>query len=149
MHWDLRGMCFIIISNVFKWCVTLGNRVHGISTETGLKKWWVVWWSIIFAIWSFLVRSLHIDSWRKQSQKWTQERCHGPWRPTYIARCHIFWRRPLPCQIQRVSGKRRAKKHGVVLFNNGAKAIGAELRDLASIHLTQQHDANALGAVVT
>jgi hypothetical protein len=32
-----RG-CFIIISNVFRWCVTLGNRVHNISIETELMN---------------------------------------------------------------------------------------------------------------
>jgi hypothetical protein len=29
--------CFIIVLNVFRLCVTLGNRVHDICTETGLK----------------------------------------------------------------------------------------------------------------
>jgi hypothetical protein len=35
-----------------------------------------------------------------------------------------------------------AKKHGVVLFNDGAKGHGAELRDLVSVELTEQHGAN-------
>jgi hypothetical protein len=30
------------------------------------------------------------------------------------------------------------KKHGVVLFNDGAKCHGAELRALVSVELTQQ-----------
>jgi hypothetical protein len=72
----------------------------------------------------------------------------------YIARRHIFWRRPFPHQIRRGSGKKAGIsngtiKYGVVLFNNGANGLGAELRDLVSIHLAQQHGANALGAVVT
>jgi hypothetical protein len=37
-NYAVRGRCFIIISNVFRWCVTLGNRVHNISTETGLMN---------------------------------------------------------------------------------------------------------------
>jgi hypothetical protein len=36
-NYALRGRCFIIVSNVFRWCVILGNRVHGISTETSLR----------------------------------------------------------------------------------------------------------------
>jgi hypothetical protein len=32
-----RG-CFIIVSNVFRWFVTLGNRIHDISTETDLSS---------------------------------------------------------------------------------------------------------------
>jgi hypothetical protein len=35
-NYALRGRCFIEVLNVFRWCVTLGNRVHDISTETGL-----------------------------------------------------------------------------------------------------------------
>jgi hypothetical protein len=34
-NYELRVWCFIFVSNVFGWCVTLDNRVRDICTETG------------------------------------------------------------------------------------------------------------------
>jgi hypothetical protein len=37
-NYALRVRCFIIVLNVFRWCVTLGNRVHDICIETELRR---------------------------------------------------------------------------------------------------------------
>ena len=37
-NYALRKGCFILVSNSFRWYVTLGNRVHKISTDNGTVK---------------------------------------------------------------------------------------------------------------
>jgi hypothetical protein len=45
-NYALGERCFIIVLNVFRWCVTLDNRVHDISIETSLRNYKVQYWQV-------------------------------------------------------------------------------------------------------